>query len=98
MRKASSVMLAAALAGASAWAIDAAAAEQKEAIFAGGCFWCMEEAFEKVPGVVAAISGYAGGDVDQPTYKQVSSGGTGHYEVVEVQYEGVRRASSSAVG
>ena len=87
MRKARSAMLAAALAGASAWAIDFAAAEQKTAVFAGGCFWCMEEAFDAVPGVVETISGYTGGEVDNPTYEQVSSGGTGHYEAVEVKYD-----------
>ncbi len=53
-----------------------------KATFAGGCFWCMEEAFEKVEGVVSAISGYTGGHVENPTYEQVSSGGTGHAEAV----------------
>jgi len=65
----------------------AAAAEMETAIFAGGCFWCMEEAYEEVPGVSAVVSGYAGGEVGNPTYKQVSSGSTGHYEVVEVEYD-----------
>jgi len=65
----------------------AAAAETETAIFAGGCFWCMEEAYEEVPGVSAVVSGYAGGEVENPTYKQVSSGSTGHYEVVEVEYD-----------
>ncbi|HEX9905893.1 MAG TPA: peptide-methionine (S)-S-oxide reductase MsrA [Propylenella sp.] len=65
----------------------AAAAEMETAIFAGGCFWCMEEAYEEVPGVSAVVSGYAGGEVENPTYKQVSSGSTGHYEVVEVEYD-----------
>jgi len=87
MRKAGAVMLATALAGASAWALDVAAAEQKVAVFAGGCFWCMEEAFDAVPGVAETISGYTGGEVDKPTYEQVSSGGTGHYEAVEVKYD-----------
>jgi peptide-methionine (S)-S-oxide reductase len=63
------------------------AAEPEKAVFAGGCFWCMEEAFEKVDGVTGVVSGYAGGEVDNPTYQQVSSGGTGHYEVVEVEYD-----------
>ena len=58
-----------------------------KATFAGGCFWCMEEAFEKVEGVVSAISGYTGGQVENPTYEQVSSGGTGHTESIEVTYE-----------
>ena len=59
----------------------------EKALFAGGCFWCTEADFEKVPGVVAAVSGYAGGRVDEPRYEQVSAGGTGHYEVVEVSYD-----------
>lgn len=57
------------------------------ATFAGGCFWCTESDFEKVPGVVDAISGYTGGHVDNPTYKQVSSGTSGHIEAVEVHYD-----------
>jgi peptide-methionine (S)-S-oxide reductase len=57
------------------------------ATFAGGCFWCMEEAFETVPGVIAAVSGYMGGHVKNPTYEQVSSGGSGHAEVVQVEYD-----------
>ena len=57
------------------------------ATFAGGCFWCMEEAFEKVPGVIRAVSGYTGGTVDKPTYEQVSGHGTGHYEAVQVTFD-----------
>jgi peptide-methionine (S)-S-oxide reductase len=57
------------------------------ATFAGGCFWCMEPPFDKTPGVYATISGYAGGEVDNPTYRQVSAGGTGHAEVVRVAYD-----------
>jgi len=56
------------------------------AVFAGGCFWCVEADFEKLDGVVAAASGYTGGSVDHPTYKQVSHGGTGHLESVEVTF------------
>ncbi|MGD8345467.1 MAG: peptide-methionine (S)-S-oxide reductase, partial [Desulfobacterales bacterium] len=52
----------------------------KTATFAGGCFWCVESDFEKVDGVIKAVSGYTGGDVPNPTYKQVSAGGTGHTE------------------
>jgi peptide-methionine (S)-S-oxide reductase len=59
----------------------------EKAAFAGGCFWCTEEAFEKVPGVVSAVSGYMGGKVDKPTYEQVSTGRTGHTEVVEVTFD-----------
>lgn len=57
------------------------------ATFAGGCFWCMEGPFEKVDGVQAAISGYTGGPEEHPTYKQVSSGSTGHTEAVRVIYD-----------
>jgi peptide-methionine (S)-S-oxide reductase len=57
------------------------------ATFAGGCFWCMEAAFDEVPGVVSTTSGYTGGHVAHPTYRQVSSGGTGHVEAVRVVYD-----------
>ena len=57
------------------------------ATFAGGCFWCVEEAFEKVPGVIRAVSGYTGGTVDRPTYEDVSSKLTGHYEAVQVTFD-----------
>jgi peptide methionine sulfoxide reductase msrA/msrB len=59
----------------------------KEAYFAGGCFWCTEADFEKVDGVIEAISGYTGGNLVNPTYKQVSKGGTGHVETVKVVYD-----------
>ncbi|MEJ2039136.1 MAG: peptide-methionine (S)-S-oxide reductase MsrA [Desulfosarcinaceae bacterium] len=59
----------------------------KTAVFAGGCFWCTEADFEKVPGVVDAVSGYTGGHVANPTYEQVSSGVTGHVESVKVIYD-----------
>jgi peptide-methionine (S)-S-oxide reductase len=58
-----------------------------KAYFAGGCFWCMEEAFEKVDGVSSVISGYMGGTVADPSYEAVSSGRTGHAEAVEVLYD-----------
>ncbi|MBU0988187.1 MAG: peptide-methionine (S)-S-oxide reductase MsrA [Proteobacteria bacterium] len=57
------------------------------AVFGGGCFWCTESDFEKVDGVIEVISGYAGGRVANPTYRQVSAGGTGHIEVVKVVYD-----------
>ena len=57
------------------------------ATFAGGCFWCVEADFEKVPGVVAVVSGYTGGQLENPTYQQVSAGGTGHVEAVQVHYD-----------
>jgi len=60
---------------------------QARATFAGGCFWCMEEAFEGVEGVVSVVSGYTGGQVENPTYEQVSAGGTGHAESIEVTFD-----------
>ena len=57
------------------------------ATVAGGCFWCVEAGYEKIPGVVEAVSGYAGGDSANPTYRSVSSGGTGHTEAVQVYYD-----------
>jgi len=63
------------------------AAEPAKAYFAGGCFWCMEEAFEGVGGVVSVVSGYMGGTTANPTYGEVSGGGTGHAESVEVRYD-----------
>lgn len=57
------------------------------AIFAGGCFWCVEQDFEKLPGVIEAESGYTGGNTSYPTYEQVSGGGTGHTEAVRVIYD-----------
>jgi peptide-methionine (S)-S-oxide reductase len=57
------------------------------ATFAGGCFWCMEPPYDKLPGVASTISGYAGGKTVNPTYEQVSSGSTGHAEVVQVTYD-----------
>jgi peptide-methionine (S)-S-oxide reductase len=65
----------------------AAHAATAKATFAGGCFWCMEEAYEKVPGVVSAVSGYMGGKTKGPTYESVSSGATGHAEVVQVEFD-----------
>ncbi len=57
------------------------------ATFAAGCFWCTESDFDKVPGVLATVSGYMGGHVKNPTYRQVSRGGTGHTEVLQVTYD-----------
>ncbi|HEY3326407.1 MAG TPA: peptide-methionine (S)-S-oxide reductase MsrA [Novimethylophilus sp.] len=62
-------------------------AQLATAIFAGGCFWCVEADFEKLAGVVDAESGYAGGHLANPTYEQVSHGGTGHAEAVRVRYD-----------
>lgn len=68
----------------------AAAAEVKTAVVAGGCFWCVEADFETVPGVLGAVSGFAGGTVENPTYKQVTKGGTGHYEAVQITYDATK--------
>ncbi len=62
----------------------------KKALFAGGCFWCMEPPFDKVDGVIATVSGYAGGPERNPAYKAVASGRTGHTEVVLVVYDPAR--------
>lgn len=66
---------------------QAHAQKLEQAIFAGGCFWCMEEVFEKIRGVKSVESGYTGGRTSSPTYEQVSQGNTGHVEVVRVQYD-----------
>jgi peptide-methionine (S)-S-oxide reductase len=63
-----------------------AANKNAVATFAGGCFWCVEADFDKVPGVISTMSGYTGGTVTNPTYYQVSAGGTGHAEAVQIVY------------
>ena len=65
----------------------ATSTQTETALLAGGCYWCIEADFEKLEGVKEAISGFAGGHTENPTYKQVSAGGTGHIEVVEVIYD-----------
>ena len=67
--------------------ITAQAAEQATFVVAGGCFWCVEADFESVEGVGDVVSGYTGGHTENPTYKQVTRGGTGHYEAVEIPYD-----------
>jgi peptide-methionine (S)-S-oxide reductase len=74
-------MLAAAVSGASAQTKTA------KAIVAGGCFWCVEADFDKVPGVISTTSGYLNGKTKDPTYKEVSGGGSGHVEAVEIVYD-----------
>jgi peptide-methionine (S)-S-oxide reductase len=76
------LMLSAALAAA-----QTAPAKTAKATFAGGCFWCMEAPYDKLPGVISTTSGYMGGTVKNPTYEQVSTGRTGHTEVVQVEYD-----------
>lgn len=78
-----------------ALAVSSVAAAQtqerlKTAIFAGGCFWCVEEAFDKVEGVVETTSGYTGGMLPNPSYEQVSAGDTGHAEALRVKYDPAR--------
>jgi peptide methionine sulfoxide reductase msrA/msrB len=70
-----------------AHAASAVPAGARSAVFAGGCFWCTESDFEKVDGVIEAVSGYTGGQLENPTYKQVSKGGTGHVEAIKVIYD-----------
>ncbi len=66
---------------------SAMAAETKTAIFAGGCFWCMQPGFDNTPGVIKTEVGYSGGHVANPTYEQVISDTTGHYEAIQVTYD-----------
>ena len=78
------------IAAASALAVPGvaqASGQRAEAVFAGGCFWCTESDFDKIPGVLSTTSGYIGGKIANPTYKQVSGGGTGHIEAVRVTYD-----------
>lgn len=64
-----------------------AAAENAVAIFAGGCFWCMEPPYDELDGVAETVSGYTGGHAEAPTYEEVTAGGTGHFEAVRVTYD-----------
>src|SRR5438552_5545442 len=67
--------------------VPAGAEERATATFAGGCFWCMQPPFEKLEGVVSTTVGYTGGQTKNPTYEQVSAGGTGHAESVQIVYD-----------
>ncbi|WP_298295363.1 peptide-methionine (S)-S-oxide reductase MsrA [uncultured Litoreibacter sp.] len=78
------------LAAAFAMLAGGAYAETKTITVAGGCFWCVESDFESVPGVKGAVSGFAGGKLANPTYKQVTKGGTGHYEAVQITYDNAK--------
>ncbi len=69
---------------------ESKAMEPKTAVFAGGCFWCVEKAFAQLPGVIATEAGYTGGYTANPTYQQVTSGQTGHAEAVRVTYDPAR--------
>ncbi len=73
--------------GLMAQAPGARAAELQTLTVAGGCFWCVEADFEKVRGVAEVVSGYTGGQTANPSYKQVTGGGTGHYEAVQIRYD-----------
>ena len=81
------VLVAAATGAALAQPAERSAPPHALATFAGGCFWCVEADFDKVPGVVSTTSGYTGGKVDNPNYNQVSAGGTGHTEAVEIAFD-----------
>lgn len=74
------------------------AARNAVAIFAGGCFWCMEPPFDKLPGVKSTTSGYIGGRVANPSYEQVSAGGTGHAEAVQVVYDPAKVSYATLLG
>jgi len=78
---------AAGLAAAQAQPSPGAKPATARATFAGGCFWCMEEVYDKVPGVIATVSGYMGGHTKNPTYEQIGTGRTGHAEVVQVEFD-----------
>jgi len=95
MRKLSTIILFTSLAALGPAA--AQAAPRAQAVFAGGCFWCTESDFDKIPGVLSTTSGYIGGKVAKPTYEQVSAGGTGHIEAVKVVYDPARVSYATLV-
>lgn len=79
-------------------ATGAQARELETLTVAGGCFWCVEADFEKVPGVIEAVSGFMGGDVPDPTYKQVTKGGTGHLEAVQITFDPAKVSRAHLIG
>ncbi len=81
------LLAAAVIGGFLAGGATAQQARTEIATFAGGCFWCVESDFDTVPGVLKTVSGYTGGDVANPTYKQVTAGGTGHREAVQITFD-----------
>lgn len=72
-------------------------AATEKATFAGGCFWCMEAPFDKLPGVVSVTPGYTGGQLKNPTYEQVSAGGTGHAEAVQIVFDPAKTSYATLV-
>ena len=76
----------------------AAAVKTETATFAGGCFWCMESPFDKLEGVLSVTAGYTGGQLQNPTYEQVSAGGTGHAESVQIVFDPARISYSRLLG
>ncbi len=74
----------------SAWAQGSTPALEAKAVFAGGCFWCMQPPFDRTPGVISTVVGYVGGREENPTYRQVARGETGHREAIEVTFDPAR--------
>ena len=67
--------------------VQTSSSKRAKAIFAGGCFWCMEKPFDQVEGVISTVSGYTGGNKTNPTYKEVSAGTTGHTEAIQIEFD-----------
>jgi peptide-methionine (S)-S-oxide reductase len=78
--------------------LSSAAPAAAQVVFAGGCFWCTESDFDKVEGVLSTVSGYTGGTLADPTYRQVSAGGTGHFEAVRIAYDPARVSFAALAG
>ncbi|PHQ69719.1 MAG: peptide-methionine (S)-S-oxide reductase [Sneathiella sp.] len=88
----------AAFAGVAGFAgMSAAEAKTETAIFAGGCFWCVESDFDHVPGVLETLSGYTGGTLENPTYRDVTAGGSGHYEAVKITFDPAKTSYATLV-